>query len=207
MGQGFAEGIGVDVVQGELAAREGLAGKDVAERAATELSAARADQRDLHENPPNSAFVPASGNPILSSLLYRSLDHALDDVPLGEEIEDDDRQHGDQRRGEDEVPLLEICPREGGHRDRDRLHGAVGAEHQEGEEVVVPDPDAVEYEDRDDDRLEEGEHDREEGPRLAAAVDGSRLLELVGNVLYEAVEDEDGEGASEAEIGEDDARD
>src|SRR5208337_969626 len=68
--------------------------------------------------------------------LYRASDHALDDRLLRDEEEYDDRNHRHENGGEDQVPLLDVCPGEIRYRQGNGHDPIALPEYEEGEEEV-----------------------------------------------------------------------
>jgi len=135
-----------------------------------------------------------------------SFGHTLDDVLLGNQEEDQDRDDRQQRGSQNHVPLLDIGTDEVGYRQRYGLDGVALAENQQRQQEVVPDPDAVQDGDGDGDRLQHRQDDPVEDLDLGAAVNGGRLLDLIRNALDEAAVHEHAHREAEADIGEDRAR-
>ena len=75
-------------------------------------------------------------------LLDGTFYNTFDDVLLCIEEDLDVGQHGQKGGGLQQVPFLDLGACKGGDRQGDGLHLAA-AHHQEGEQVVIPDPDAV----------------------------------------------------------------
>ena len=127
--------------------------------------------------------APFAGEP---GLLDGTLDHALYDVLLGEDVEDDDGEHRQQGGDHDEVPLLDEGADEALHGQGDGADLAVGAQQQQRQQVVVPDPQAVQHQHRDEHGLKQRQHDPEEGSRPGAAVDVRRFFQFQRNTLDES---------------------
>ena len=138
------------------------------------------------------------GNPdrkgLPNVLFYSSVHHALDYIALREKIEHYHGQNGQQGRREDQVPLLKVGAGEGRDGDGNGLHRPVRSQNQQGEQIVVPNPDPVQYHYRDDDGLEQGKDDLKKRTLVGTAVDDSCLFQLIGYVLDKPVENENGKG-------------
>ena len=133
--------------------------------------------------------------------LHGAGDHALDDVALAQEIDNDDGQY---------------CQDDAGHHGA-HLHGAVAApevldqngdghitlgavQHQVGQQVVVPYPHGLQDTHGDQGGFEDRHDHQEEGPHRAAAVDHGGLLDLQGNGLHKAAEHEHCQPCAEAQV-------
>ena len=123
------------------------------------------------------------------SALHRAGGNALDDILLADQVENDDRDDGeeDHRHHRAEVHLA-VAARVG----QLDVHGDVAVlrkiQNEGRQEVVVPDPHDLKDTDGDEGRLEHGEDDEEVGADRAAAVDGGGLLDLDRDGLCEADE-------------------
>ena len=122
---------------------------------------------------------------------------ALDDVFLERDKDDDDRQQRDHRHGEQAaVVVVAVGVKVEVQRQRDGIVFRAGDKDQRLEEVL---PDPVEGEDagRDDGRLDDGEHDLEEDPRLGAAVQHGGLVQVAGDTTHVLGDEEDEEAVAE----------
>lgn len=137
-------------------------------------------------------------------LLDRSFDHALDDVLLRTDEENDDRNQGHEDGGHHQVIRRDKRAGEIADRKRDGLDRRPFTQDKHGEQEVVPDPNPVEDQDGDIDRFQDGQDDEEEGLHLSATIDIGGFFDVQGDRFHEPVEHEDRQRTPETDIGDDD---
>ncbi len=157
----------------------------------------RWDRTPLREQQAIIGRDKASGAPLGMAREQDVPDYALD--PKGEEIPLDAhiRLANPRTPGTVEAGIL--------HRhDGQGLHLVLGQDDQ-GEEKLVPGDDELPDRDEDEGRPDERQRDVPVGLPGVAAVDARRLEQLLGQVLHERLQDDDGEGHAERGVGHDEA--
>ena len=173
------------------------------------------DQRGEREPPllrrPDHSTSRPSGPEVrrgedAASALDRTGEDAADEEPLEEE------EHGQRDRrleegagGEQVLELAELAGLGGDH-DRRRCRRLVGADHRDGDQVVVPGPQELEDRERGEHGHRQREHEAPEDAEVVGAVDARRLEDVLGQRRHVVVHQEDRERHRERGVGEPDRR-
>src|SRR5262245_32689309 len=140
---------------------------------------------------------------LTTDLLHRPCEHALDEVALEGEEDDERQRERDERRGRDDLDVRAELGQLVEDRNRDRLR--VAGERERDDEVV-PRPQELEDRERRDGREPEREDEAEEDPKLGGAVDARGLEDVLGYPDEEVPEQEDREREPEGRVEEDEAQ-
>src|SRR3989449_5971409 len=138
----------------------------------------------------------------LLSLLNGARGDAANEMPLEDQIGGDHGQRRDQEAGHQRRVIGGEAALQLEHADGERLH-VVGLEYEEREQELVPGPEHVEDDERRDRRLRERDHDAQEDPVQAGAVDARGLHQLVGHRPEERTHQVDVEGQVQRRVQED----
>src|SRR5215204_5115755 len=143
---------------------------------------------------PGYTFVTWSNATRAIALALQTLGgDAAHEVPLGEQEQDDHRQHRHDVGGRDEVPLRVVGSLEGREPELQRERVLVGEDRHERPQEVVPGPQELNHGQRRERRQRQRDDDAQQDRQARGAVDARGLLELDRQRSEELREQEDTE--------------
>ena len=171
-----------------------------------EISVATREPPLLRRRDPPGDLVVESPRPGRASALDRAGEDAADEEPLEQEEHGQRHRRLEERAGGQQVLELAELAGLGGDHDRRRRRRLVGADHRDGDQVVVPGPQELEDRERGEHRHRQREHQAPEDAEVVGAVDARRLEDVLGQRRDVVVQQEDRERHRERGVGEPDRR-
>ena len=127
------------------------------------------------------------------SALYRARHNAVNNIPLSEQIDQNQRRGNNQQGCRRQRPVIGILPLEDKHTPCDVVVG-LGSQINRGAYDVVPDPDHGKHSHRNNSGLGERDHDGDDVPQIAAPVYDRCLIQILGETPEVSCKEEYGCG-------------